>query len=173
MKGHLLNGILALLLLTSWTSCKIRRDNKNDVTTSPAPDVSADSLLVELQRGACFGACPQFIFTVYKSGLAVYQGERHTRRIGDWTARANPEQLAQIRSLMGQARMEQRDTAYINKYLADYPAYFITVCDRFPRKRIYINHDQPPAEITVFVTDLEKIMEALDWKSKTAVKSDE
>jgi len=173
MKGHLLNGILALLLLTSWTSCEIRRDNKNDVATSPAPDVSADSLLVELQRGACFGACPQFIFSVYKSGFAVYQGERHTRRMGDWTARVNAEQLAQIRSLMAEARMEQRDTAYINKYLADYPAYFITVCDRFPRKRIYINHDQPPAEITVFVTELEKIMEAPDWKSKTAVKSDE
>lgn len=171
--GYLLSFIAGLLLPSVITSCKVKGDIEKKEKSYSSAGLTSDSLLVELQRGACFGACPQFVFSVYKSGFAVYQGERHTRRIGEWNAEVNKTQLEEIHSAMAVAKMEQRDTAYINKYLADYPAFFITVCDKLPRKRIYINHDQPPAEITTFVSELERIMESLVWKSKSGVKTDE
>lgn len=163
--------VLALLALAGM-GCKSRSRAGFD-PVALQPSVVEDSLLVALQRGACFGTCPQFVFTVYKSGRAVYEGERHTRRLGLWTAQVSASRLTEIRALIAAHKMEQRDTAYINRYLADYPAFFITVCDRYPRKRIYVNHDQPPAEITEFVTRLEQWMEALDWQSRGGLKSDE
>lgn len=164
-------GWMAVLILVGMACQPLKKTGVVPIASQAL--FEDDSLLVELQRGACFGTCPQFVFTVYTSGLAVYQGERHTRRLGLWTAQMSATQLADIRMLMAEKKMEQRDTAYINRYLADYPAFFITVCDRYPRKRIYVNHDQPPAEITEFVTRLEQWMEALDWKSRGASKTDE
>ena len=161
-----------LIILVIIAACKTR-SRENVVTERAVSSAPEDTLLVALQRGACFGACPQFVCTVYKTGLAVYEGERNVKKTGTWKARISPSELEALRGLIRTYHMEQKDTVYINKYPADYPAYFITVSDFLPAKRIYVNHDQPPVEITGFVTELEKRLDALDWKSTVGQKSDE
>ncbi len=154
------------------TACK---SSKSTGTLADATQVSEvkDTVLVALKRGACFGACPQFECTIYKTGLAVYEGERNVKKPGIWKARLSAETLNEFRTLIRTYRMEEKDTAYINKYLADYPAFFLTIADLKPVKRIYVNHDQPPVEITSFVTELERMMDALEWKNLQGLKSDE
>lgn len=149
------------------------RPAKSSADTSSFGVVVEDSLLVSLKRGACFGACPQFECAVYKTGLAVYEGERNVKKQGVWKARLSSAQLDNFRALIRTWNMEEKDTVYINKYLADYPAFFLAVSDKKPVKRIYVNHDQPPVELTSFVTELEKALELLDWKNLEGVKKDE
>ncbi len=153
------------------TACK----SSKSTGSSEVAQVSEvqDTLLVALKRGACFGACPQFECTIYKTGLAVYDGERNVKKSGIWKARLSAETLNEFRTLVRTYRIEEKDTVYINKYLADYPSYFITVSDYKPSKRIYVNHDQPPVEITSFVTQLERMMESIEWKNLQGLKSDE
>ncbi|MFN8154454.1 MAG: DUF6438 domain-containing protein [Bacteroidia bacterium] len=164
------NKYWVIVLVFIFSACKTRT---SETVTSPASAVPGDSLLVSLQRGACFGACPQFTCTIYKTGLAVYDGERNVKKTGIWKAQVSTETLSALVGLIRNYKVEEKDTVYINKYLADYPAFFITVSDQKPARRIYVNHDQPPVEITEFVSELEKTMDALEWKNLQGLKVDE
>lgn len=162
-----------VLLICSVLSMFACKTHKADPVANEVVENSSDTLLVSLKRGACFGACPQFDCVIYKSGYAVYDGERNVSKTGRWHALLSREQVTALRSLIGTCRMEEMDTVYINKYLADYPAFFVAVSDKKPTKRIYVNHDQPPVEITSFVTNLERMLESLEWKKEQGGKMNE
>ena len=37
---------------------------------------------IEMFKGACFGSCPVYKLTIYEGGIAAYEGQRCTNRIG-------------------------------------------------------------------------------------------
>ncbi|MBL0095433.1 MAG: hypothetical protein IPP46_02270 [Bacteroidetes bacterium] len=127
-----------LIVATIATSCKTKKSGASTTDNASASNsVSStveDSLLVAISRGACFGACPQFKATVYKSGFAVYEGEKNVKKTGTWTARLSTQQLDDLIKMIRNYKMEEKDSAYVNKYLADYPAYFLWISDKKPRK---------------------------------------
>lgn len=158
----------ALLLASALTGCKSNKNSSSGKTAVIAADASSpvakDSLLISLRRGACFGACPQFTATVYKSGFAEYSGEKNVKKLGVWITTLSKEQLGDLTTLIRQYKLEEMDTAYINQYLADYPSYLLVVCDKKPRKQILVNHEKPPVEISEFTKLYERIIDELNWQ---------
>ncbi|MBK7887304.1 MAG: hypothetical protein IPJ86_08370 [Bacteroidetes bacterium] len=160
--------VSVLLIAAALTlSCKTKKSGSSSTNNSTVNSGSSnveDSLLVAISRGACFGACPQFKATVYKSGFAVYEGEKNVKKTGTWTARLSTQQLEDLIKVIRNYKMEEKDSAYVNKYLADYPAYFLWISDKKPRKEILINHEAPPVDIVEFTQIYERLLDNLQWR---------
>ena len=125
---------------------------------------SRDSLLVAIERGACFGACPEFKATVYKSGLAVYNGRRHVNLVGTYEARLRQPQMDSLIAYLRTEKVEDFDTTYVNPHLADFPAYFLWVSDLQPTKQILVSHEAPPEKVVMFTKQVENLVNGLNWK---------
>ncbi len=160
--------LLLLFLSLTVVSCKCHEKSQaaDKAITQEVKNTqtAVDSLLAGISRGACFGACPQYKATVYKSGFALYEGERNVKKTGTWSATLSKEQLNELLGFLRVYKMEEKDSAYINKYLADYPAYYLWICDRKPRREILINHEAPPVEIIEYTKLFEKLLDQLQWK---------
>ena len=131
-----------------------------------------DSLLAAIERGACFGRCPEYKATIYKSGYAEYTGRRNVEKIGSYFGRLSNEELLTLKTLMRSNKMEEKDTAYINKYLADFPGWALWVSDLKPTKTIVISHEAPPAEITDFGKGLDQALNSIKWVKKATIKDE-
>lgn len=55
-----------------------------------------DSLTVQLSRGPCFGACPNYTITIHGSGQLEYVGRMHTRIQGQRSSSIHPQQVVEI-----------------------------------------------------------------------------
>jgi Domain of unknown function (DUF6438) len=151
-----LGGFIAIVSL-GITSCK-PTETKSNVYVQ-------DSLLTSISRRPCFGKCPVFVFTVYKSGYATYLGEQNVTNKGFFETRLSTEIIKVITQEIRNAKIESLDTFYNNKYLADYPNWTVSVCDKQPKKVINVNHENPPVELVNYAKLLDKISNEALWKS--------
>ena len=160
-------------LLLALSSCKSQKTTPATENVSVMETSSTDSLLVKIKREACFGRCPQYYATVYKSGFAEYYGEMNVKKVGPWYARLSSEQLAFLIDAIRQNKIEAMDTSYSNPYLADFPAYSLWVADKKPRKKILLNHESPPVPITEFTQVFEELLDQLRWEHHPKARKDE
>jgi len=56
-----------------------------------------DRVFLSLKKGPCFGKCPVFTISIYKSGLAEFHGKAHTGNLGKFKKNIS---LAQLDDLM-------------------------------------------------------------------------
>lgn len=164
MKGKL---VVLILFSTLIFSCKSNKDIPSADTNTSAGNTSAekDSLLTAIDRGACFGYCPEYYAVIYKSGYAVYTGRKNAFLKGKNISRLNNDELAQLLALIRDNKIEQLDTAYINPHIADFPGWSIWVSDRGPVKKITVMHDTPPEGLQRYGQRLDELLQSLKWKS--------
>jgi hypothetical protein len=148
--------IIALISII-LSACK---STKSDVSIQ-----NQDSLLTSISRRPCFGKCPVFVFTIYKSGYATYLGEQNVANKGFFETRLSTEIVNVIIQQIRTDKIESLDTLYNNKFLADYPNWNISVCDKQPKKMISVNHENPPSELVNYAKLLDKISNEAIWKS--------
>jgi len=76
-----------------------------NMTLNPADKV------IEMTKGPCYGRCPVFKLTIYKNGIASYEGERYTDRLGTYVKKLDKGELESIIGEFKRANMWQfRDT---------------------------------------------------------------
>ncbi|HOS48853.1 MAG TPA: DUF6438 domain-containing protein [Bacteroidia bacterium] len=153
---NILIAVACLLFLAS-VSC-------SSTKSSSVKQYQKDSLLVAIERGACFGACPEFKATLYKSGLAIYNGRRHVNLVGTYQARLSGSQMDSLLAYIRTEKVEDFDTTYVNPHLADFPAYFLWLSDTKPTKQILVSHEAPPEKVVGFTKRVEDLVNGLDWK---------
>jgi hypothetical protein len=129
-----------------------------------------DSLLVEVERSACFGACPEYKLSIYKSGFAVLNGVRNIGQIGIFYGNLSPDQLKELTTFIRENKIEEKDSVYVNKYLADFPAFTIYVSDIYPTKKIFVNHEAPPQDLHLLKETLNNLISRITW-TKTGESS--
>lgn len=166
-------GWFSFALLMAMSSCKSNKYASTSETVSAVNAASIDTLLVKIKREACFGRCPQYYATVYKSGFAEYYGEMNVKKGGQWYARLSSEQLTYLLDAIRENKIESMDTAYSNPYLADFPVYTLWVADKKPRKKILLNHESPPVPITEFTQVLEELLDQLRWDHHPKARKEE
>ena len=124
----------------------------------------SDSLLVAIERGACFGACPEFKAVIYKSGFAVYQGRRHVNLIGTFNAHLSSCKMDSLLAFIRREKVEEFDSAYVNPHLADFPAYFMWISDIKSSHQILVSHEAPPEKVQSLTNRIETVVNGLEWK---------
>jgi len=100
---------------------------------------------------------------IYRSGYATFNGERNVSRLGKWESRLDDGQISLLKSMLKDYGADRWDSAYVNKYLADFPVLFLWAPQNGVSRRILINHEAPPEEITGFARELDRLLSGLIW----------
>lgn len=74
--------LLSLILLIS--ACKTTKDVVVSEEDIKQVKVNPEDMVFSMQKGACFGTCPEYKLTIYKDRFAQFMGKRNTDRIGTY-----------------------------------------------------------------------------------------
>lgn len=161
--------------LLGISACK----NKKDVTdntvsgtelSEPLPEaipteLPADSLIVYYDRGSCFGTCPVFTLSVYRSGLAVYEGRQFVDKMGRHSgtmAKKDINAILDKASAIGFFEMQRR---YDNPMVSDLPGTAVKLQNSEGQIwEVYARYQYPPS-LSELYEILDKAIENTTWKS--------
>jgi Domain of unknown function (DUF6438) len=126
---------------------------------------SSPQLLFSIEKGPCFGACPEYKLEVFTNGEAHLKGIRNVAQVGEFKTHVSDSLLSEMKKSIGAMDIASLDTNYVNKYLTDFPAIDLYFDLKSERKHIHIFHQQPPQEISDLLRLLEGFENAIDWKN--------
>ena len=88
-----------------------------------APAMS--NVRITLERGVCFGACPDYAVTITGDGQVTYHGRRFVRVTGEQHATASHADVAHLVSMLEGARFFELRDSYRGQ-VTDLPSYRVT-----------------------------------------------
>lgn len=117
-----------------------------------------EKLLVSLSRGACFGRCPIYDFTVYESGIATFEGERFTPKLGTWIRELPDSDMRKLRDQLQETNLWQYAPSYPSR-LSDAPQITITQYEDGAQKTV-TGKDGRPAPVLMLQDLLERLAQS-------------
>jgi len=91
-------------------------------TTAPEP---AEPVRITLERGVCFGFCPDYEVTITGDGQVSYNGRRFVRVSGEQHGAAAPADVAHLVNMIDAAHFFDLKDAYRGA-VTDLPTYRVT-----------------------------------------------
>ena len=82
---------------------------------------SSPQLLFSIEKGPCFGACPEYKLEVFNNGDAHLTGIRNVAQVGEFKTHIPDSLLSEMKKSIGAMDIASLDTNYVNKYLTDFP----------------------------------------------------
>lgn len=147
-----LSYLLLGLVLLAVTSCK----NRNQV-----PETAS----IEFSRTACFGTCPIYKMTILGSGLATFEGERFTEKLGSFSIQLSEKDT--------KALFQQLDTfdwaGFKDIYpteVSDLPGVVFQFNYKQTSKKVVVRGEHPNT-LDVLQSVLSTIAESDGWTSTT------
>jgi len=137
------------LLLGGLFSCKTLEDI----------DLAQEQPLVRLTKGACFGRCPTYEFTVYRSGIATFEGQRNTPNLGLWIKRLPESQMTKLRDQLNKTNLWQYESFFSSR-IADAPLIKIEQFEDGATKLVAGKENRPEP-----VLQLQDVLELLAERS--------
>lgn len=139
--------------------------SKNTVTTTnDFPGDPADSLVASIYRTPCFGVCPYYKQTFYRSGYVLYEGFANVTKKGRYYTHINIDQLKSIGEKAEELNYFSLDDVYKNPHLTDFPTIYIEVRFRGKTKKITHYDADPPKNLVEMENFLDKVVpEQTDW----------
>lgn len=125
-------------------------------------DLKTEQPLVIMSKGACFGRCPIYEITVYKSGIATFKGERFTEKLGLWIRQLSDTEMRNLNEQLQETNLWQYPSFYSSR-LSDAPQITITQFEEDASKSVTGKENRPPSvmELQEF---LERMAESSDDK---------
>jgi hypothetical protein len=121
----------------------------------------ADSLVVSLQRTPCFGTCPAYTITVYRSGYATYFGSSHVQLEGLHEARIGLDTLHRILADAERSGFYQFQDKY-DRDVSDLPSSILRVVGNGRDKRVLARIGTPEAFKLLFAR-VEELLLPVVW----------
>jgi hypothetical protein len=122
-------------------------------------------LLFSIEKGPCFGACPEYKIEVFTNGEAHLKGIRNVEHIGEYKTQIPDSFLDEMKKSIAAMNIASLDTNYVNKFLTDIPAIDLYFDLKSRRKHIHIFHQQPPQEIDDLLRLIEGFENNINWKN--------
>jgi hypothetical protein len=116
---------------------------------------ATDSIYASIKRTPCYGRCPIYEATIYKSGLVIYNGNRFVERLGKHKARLTKNQLSQIADKADAVRYFELENNY------DSPA--ITVLKVAGKSKEVKNRVGGPENLKEYEKYLDDLLNGLTW----------
>jgi hypothetical protein len=82
------------------------------------------------------------------------------------------DQLSELVAFIRENKIEDKDSIYVNKYLADFPAFTLYVSDIHPTKKIFVNHEAPPKDLDLLKETLNNLLNRISWTKTSDLKQD-
>lgn len=135
------------------TSCKTSKQN----TSNEFP-------IVMMEKTACFGACPAFLFNVYPDGTATYTGTRYVENIGEFTATLTEEQLLYLKNTFEEADFFKFADVY-SANITDLPTTFIYYHNGKENLKV-TDYYGAPETLKVLEDKVQEFIDSIDWQKK-------
>lgn len=97
---------------------------------------------IRLERGPCYGRCPEYAVTLTSDGMIRFEGRRNTRKTGTDSARVSPRAVTALLSRFDKAGFSgfadhyTHGTPGCTRYIADLPTVTTTVARGRVTKRV-------------------------------------
>ena len=124
-------------------------------------------LLFSIEKGPCFGACPEYKIEVFTNGEARLKGIRNVEHIGEFKTQLPAEFIQEITNSIKALDVAALDSNYVNKYLTDFPATELGFDLNGLQKRIHIFHESPPQEIQKVLDVINGFENRIKWDFST------
>jgi hypothetical protein len=139
-----INSIRILLLIAGFVMMNGCRSKDQVVNWGD----TETPFFISMERTACFGECPEYIFSINHKGTFVYEGFRNVMHIGPGSAEVSKDDLEQLRARLSQINWSAHQDEY-ECNVADLPSVILIVKSKRYKKRIKINCEWP-AELETF-----------------------
>ncbi|HOZ82220.1 MAG TPA: DUF6438 domain-containing protein [Bacteroidia bacterium] len=133
---------ITILLLSAIFSC--------NTSKKVSENNSADSLLISMSRFPCFGRCPYYDASLYKSGYAVINRKGFMDSLGIYATQIDKQELNNFVEDAKKAGLIAMPDSFYNPGIADYPATIVTVNLNGKRKRIFDGVPESPSSLKDF-----------------------
>lgn len=123
----------------------------------------SDSLVVRIERTACFGRCPIYTASIYKSGFVLYQGEKWVEKEGLFQSKVSDEKINAIIKKAEAIGFFKMNESYDSPYVTDLPSTIVTIRGK-EMVKIVANRYQGPEELAAFEIYIDKVLNELVYK---------
>ncbi|MBI2968361.1 MAG: hypothetical protein HYY40_11200 [Bacteroidetes bacterium] len=135
-----------------------------NVNVNPPPPViqaTADSVFATLERTPCYGRCPNYKITIYKSGYTLYEGKRFTDRIGLFTCFLTRQEMGNILERAKSINYFNLQDVY-DSQVTDLPSVITSIREGNRVKTVKARFNVPPA-LRNFEQYFDSIFENKTW----------
>ena len=131
---------------------------------APTPDDISD-VVITLERGPCFGACPVYKLTVYGDGRVIYEGIRFVGIEGTRTATISEDKVRQLISEFQAIDYFSLDDEYTHVDATDMPSAItsITIAGKTKTVAHYHVDFSAPEELTALEDKIDEIVSTERW----------
>lgn len=136
--------------------------------TAEAPVLSAkieenkEEKVFFLKRGACFGTCPIFKLTIYSTGKAIYEGENHVEKLGQFEKNIGEEKLKALIKAFNAANFFEFEDEYTSD-ITDFPTTYIEFTQDGKSKKIK-DYYGAPESLKALEKKLDAIANSEGWE---------
>ncbi len=103
--------IAALLMIFS---CKTNKEVSQDMSANE------DEVIMYLAKGICFGRCPTYQLSIYGNGLASYNGERFTDKLGKYEKQLDKQTFNNLKQAFANSNFDSFERNFTSR-LPDLP----------------------------------------------------
>ena len=154
--------ILTIIILISALSCSGVKDFSK---------LKEKDIVISLKKGACYGKCAVYNFSIYKDGFAVYEGLLNTEKYGVYSKLINKEVLLDLRKDFDAIGFFELPSEYPSE-IVDLPLIKMFHHNGKISKTISGRTDRPKKLVQLQIK-LEKLANESGWKLEKAYTKDE
>jgi len=121
-----------------------------------------DSLVLKLERGACYGACPVYLVQVFNSGYAVINAQQNLEIQGFFVDRFTEEELDKIYELANNAGFFEGESVY-DAQVTDLPSTFLYIHLKDKKHKMKLRFNIPE-ELKRLLKELDMMVVMRDWQ---------
>lgn len=139
-------------------------------STKTSTNLESLTKIIEMKKGPCFGRCPVFTLSIYDNGLASYEGERFTDRLGVYIKPLSSNQFKQIKDAFVDANIWQYNDVYRGR-IPDLQTVTIIYNEGNDSKSV-MGKDGRPDVIMELEAMLDDVVNEEGWELKEKPESD-
>ncbi len=124
----------------------------------------ADSAVAKIQRTACFGRCPIYTLTVYKSGFAIYNGIEWVDQKGKFYTLGDKEKIRNLLKKAEEIGFLKMQDKYDSENVTDLPSAIVTLRRDEVVKQV-VNRYEGPEILRELEMYFDKLYENTEWKT--------
>ena len=141
-----------LLLFCFILSCS----SFNNFYPEPTP-------LITMKRTPCYGECPQYMISIYESGVVIYNGVRFVPRTGCFQSNISTKNINYIKLILDEIQFFDLEEEYISN-ITDIPSIITEVFENGKRHKV-VDRLNAPKKLKNLYTELDLIVDKISiWK---------
>ncbi len=125
----------------------------------------ADTVVVGLERTACFGSCPSYKFSISENGYAYYKGMAFVENEGEYSSKVSQDILSSILEAAEKTHYYNMKEFYWEP-ITDVPTTYSTIVNNGVRHN-RLNQSEAPQDLIDFELFLDDIIEEVNWTKIT------